>query len=91
MKLKERSIFGMKEHQRDVRLKHVTRNYQKITLRQNTKSYLTKRIATTVSYFSRKYRKALKILKHLDRDLNRDNDYNIRQMKNCSQTITRFS
>jgi len=59
----------MKEHQRDVRLKHITQSalsehnietgHQILFDKMST-------IATTTSYFQRKYREAIEIQKHPD-------------------------
>jgi len=71
----------MKEHQRDIRLKHITQS----ALSECNKTghqilvYVfdkTTTTATTISYFSRKYRKTIEIQKH-PYNLNRDNGYNI--------------
>jgi len=69
----------MKEHQRDVRLKHITQSalseHNIETGHQILFDKMTT-IATTTSHFPRKYREAIKIQKHFD-NLNRDNGYNI--------------
>jgi len=69
----------IKEHQRDVRLKHTT---QSVLSEHNVETGhqilfdKTTTIATTTAYFPRKYREAIEIQKHFD-NLNRDNGYNI--------------
>jgi len=69
----------MKEHQRDVRLKHITQSAlseHNIETGHQILFDKTTTIATTTSYFPRKYRVAIEIQKHPD-NLNRDNGYNI--------------
>jgi len=68
----------IKKHQRDIRLKRINQHYQNITSRQAIKYCLT--IVTITSYFSRKYREAIKIQKHSD-NLNGDNGYNISRIR----------
>jgi len=71
----------IKEHQRDVRLKHIrnTRNhYQNIKSKQDQILFdKTTTIANITSYFPRKYREAIQ--KHPN-NLNRDNGYNINKI-----------
>jgi len=69
----------MKEHQRDVRLRHITQSALSEHNIQTGYQILfdkTTTIAITTSYFPRKYSKAIEIKKHPD-NLNRDNGYNI--------------
>ena len=69
----------IKEHQRDVRLKHVTQSalseHNVETGHQILFDQATT-ITNTTSYFPRKYREAIEIQKHPN-NLNRDNGYNI--------------
>ncbi|XP_018312914.1 uncharacterized protein [Mycetomoellerius zeteki] len=67
----------MKEHERDVRLKHVTQSaLAKHNLETGHQILFDKTttLATTTSYFPRKHREVLEIQKHLD-NLNRDSGY----------------
>jgi len=69
----------MKEHQRDVRLKHITQSAlseHNIETGHQRLFDKTTTIATITLYFPRKYREAIEIEKHSDK-LNRDNGYNI--------------
>jgi len=69
----------MKEHQRNVRLKHITQSALSEHNMETGHQILfdkTTTIATTASYFSRKYRETIDIQKHSD-NLNRNNGYNI--------------
>jgi len=69
----------MKEHQRDVRLKHIAQSaLSKCNIETGHQILFDKTttIATITSYFPRKYRKAIEIQKHPD-NLNKDNGYNI--------------
>ncbi|KYN07882.1 hypothetical protein ALC62_01145 [Cyphomyrmex costatus] len=69
----------MKEHQRDVRLKHITQSaLAEHNIETGHRILFDKMatIATTTSYFPRKHREALKIQKHSD-NLNRDSGYNV--------------
>jgi len=69
----------MKEHQRDVRLKHIIQSALSERNIETSHQILfdkTTTIVTTTLYFPRKYREAIEIQKHPD-NLNRDNSYNI--------------
>jgi len=69
----------MKEYQRDVRLKHITQSAlseHNIEIDHQILFDKMTTIATTTSYFPRKYRESIEIQKHFD-NLNRDNGYNI--------------
>jgi len=78
-KPEEKVNICMKEHQRDVKLKHIT---QSALSEHNIKTDhqilfdKTTIIATITSYFPRKYRETIEIQKHSD-NLNKDKDYNI--------------
>jgi len=68
----------MKEHQRDVRLKHITQSaLSEYNIETGHQILFDKTIiiATTTSYFPRKYKEAVEIQKYSD-NLNRDNGYN---------------
>jgi len=68
----------MKEHQHDIRLKHITQlalSEHNIETGQQVLFDKTTTIAT-ITYFPRKYRDVIEIQKHYD-NLNRDNSYNI--------------
>jgi len=72
----------MKEHQRDVRLKHITQSaLSKYNIETGHQILFdrTTTIATTTSYFPRKYREAIEIQKHSD-NLNKNNGYNINKI-----------
>jgi len=65
----------MKEHQRDVRLKHITQSAlseHNMEIDHQTLFDKTTTIATITSYFSRKYREAIEIQKHSD-NINKEN------------------
>lgn len=69
----------MKEHERDVRLKHVTQSALAEHNLETGHRILfdkTTTLATTTSYFPRKHREALEIQKHPD-NLNRDSGYTV--------------
>jgi len=69
----------MKEHQCDVRLKHITQSAlseHNIDTNHQILFDNTTTIATPTSYFPRKYKETTEIQKHPD-NLNRDNSYNI--------------
>jgi len=79
----------MKEHQRDVRLKHITQlalSKHNIETGHQILFDKTSIIATTTSYFPRKYREAIEIQKHPD-NLNRDNGYNISKISSFLPVI----
>ena len=72
----------IKEHQRDVRLKHVTQSAlseHNIEKRHQILFDKTITIANITSYFPRKYRDTIEIKKHPN-NLNKDNGYNINKM-----------
>ncbi|XP_018311528.1 uncharacterized protein [Mycetomoellerius zeteki] len=72
----------IKEHQRDVRLKHATQSAlseHNIETGHQIQFDKTTTIANIASYFPRKYREAIEIQKHPN-NLNRDNDYNINKI-----------
>ena len=73
----------IKEHQRDVRLKHVTQSAlseHNIETKHQILFDKTITIANITSYFPRKYREAVEIQKHPN-NVNRDNDnYNINKI-----------
>jgi len=66
----------MKEQQHDVRLKHVIRSLSEHNIETDYQILFDKTItiATTTSYFPRKYKETIEIQKHSD-NLNRDNGY----------------
>jgi len=69
----------MKEHQHDVKQKHITQSAlseHNIETGQQMLFDKTIIIAIITSYFPRKYREAIEVQKHSN-ILNRDNDYNI--------------
>jgi len=69
----------IKEHQREIRLKHVTQSaLSEHNIEKGHQILFDKTtiIANITSYFSRKYREATEIQKYPN-NLNRDNGYNI--------------
>jgi len=72
----------VKEHQRDVKLKHVTQSAlseHNIEIGHQILFDKTITIANITLYFPRKYREAIEIQKHPN-NLNRDNGYNINKI-----------
>jgi len=72
----------IKEHQRDVRLKHITQSALSEHNIETGHQILfdeTVTIANITSYFPRKYREVIEIQKYLN-NLNKDNGYNINKI-----------
>jgi len=81
----------IKDHQRDVRLKHVTQSaLSQHNIQTGHQIFDKTTTVTTASYFPKKNREALEIQKYSN-NLNRDNGYNIRHMENCYRKRVRFS
>jgi len=77
----------IKEHQRDVKLKHVTQSAlseHNIEIGHQILFEKTTTIANITSYFPKKYRKTIEIQKEQSNNLNRDNGYNIKEIWNYS-------
>jgi len=72
----------IKEHQRDVKLKHVTQSAllkHNIEIGHQILFNKTITVANITSYFPKKFKEAIEIQKHPN-NLNRDNGYNINKI-----------